>query len=253
MDQEFITIKTPEEIRKMRLAGRATAMALRKAGSLIRPGISTGEIDHLVAEYISNMGATAAALNYKGFPKSICTSVNEVVCHGIPSRKELLREGDIINVDIALIIDGYHGDSSRMFTVGKCSEQAMKLIECTNACKDAAISMVKPGVRLRELGACIQRLAEAQGFSVVRDYVGHGIGRGFHEPPVVFHYATSGPTVRLQPGMTFTVEPMINLGSHETVLDKDDGWTVRTLDSKLSAQAEDTVLVTQDGYEVLTV
>lgn len=252
MDSEYITIKSSDEIAKMRVAGQATAKALRKAGSLIRPGISTEEIDDAVAGYIASLGARAAALGYKGFPKSICTSINEVVCHGIPSKKHVLKDGDIINVDIALIIDGYHGDASRMFTVGQVSERARALIDCTNECKDTAISLVRPGLRLRELGACIQRIAHSKGFSVVREYIGHGIGVNFHEPPEVFHYANPGPTIRLRPGMTFTVEPMINMGTHETVLDKKDGWTVRTRDGKFSAQAEDTVLVTGTGYEVLT-
>lgn len=249
---EHIQIKSPGEIEAMRAACRLAAKTLKLASELVKPGISTDEINRFVHEYTLEQGAVPAPLNYKGFPKSVCTSVNEVVCHGIPSKRELLKEGDIINIDVTSILDGFHGDTSRTFLVGNVTEEARKLVETTWECLHRGIAVVRPGARIRDIGGAIQDYAEPLGYGIVREYVGHGIGRVFHEPPQVPHYRASGANPRLLAGMTFTIEPMINLGTHETVLDVEDGWTVRTADRKLSAQFEHTVLVTNDGVEVLT-
>jgi methionyl aminopeptidase len=238
-----ITIKTPEEIEKMRVAGRLAAEVLKMIGPRIQPGVTTGELDQVCHDYIVNVQqAIPAPLNYKGFPRSICTSVNHQVCHGIPGEKRL-KKGDIVNVDITVIKDGYHGDTSKMFFVGEPSIQARRLVRITHECMMKGISRVRGGARLSDIGRTIQRHAESNGFSVVREYCGHGIGRTFHEDPQVLHYDTGNPAndMELVPGMTFTVEPMIN-----------DGWTVVTRDHSLSAQWEHTVLVTDTGYEVLT-
>jgi methionyl aminopeptidase len=245
------TIKSPTEIEVMRESCKLAARTLRMAGELVKPGVSTGEINDAVHEFITEHGAVPAPLNYHGFPKSVCTSVNNVICHGIPSRKEILREGDIINVDVTTILDGFHGDTSRTFLVGSVSPEAKKLVDVTWECLHRGIAVVRPDTRIRDIGVAIQDYAESFGYGVVREYVGHGIGRVFHEPPQIPHYRAK-ENRRLKKGMTFTIEPMINLGTHETVLDPFDGWTVRTVDGKLSAQFEHTVLVTETGHDVLT-
>jgi len=247
-----ITIKTPEEIEKMRVACRLAAEVLTIIRPHVAAGISTGELDRLCHDYIVNVQqAVPAPLNYKGYPKSICTSVNHQVCHGIPGERKL-KKGDIINIDITVIKDGYHGDTSKMFFVGQPSIQARRLVEATHECTLKGIQTVKPGARLGDIGHAIQQHAENQHFSVVREYCGHGIGREFHEDPQVLHYGEPGTGIELQPGMTFTIEPMINAGRKEVRL-MPDNWTVVTRDHSLSAQWEHTVLVTDTGYEILTV
>ncbi len=246
-----IHIKTPDEIEKMRVAGRLAAEVLEMIVPHVRPGVTTNELNRLCHDYIVNVQrAVPAPLNYHGFPKSICTSVNHQVCHGIPSDKRL-KNGDIVNVDVTVIKDGYHGDTSRMFFVGEPSVLARRLVRVAYECLWIGIRMVKPGVRLGDIGHAIQRHAEAQGFSIVREYCGHGIGREFHEEPQVLHYGKPGTGVMLEPGMTFTIEPMVNAGKRQVKLLK-DGWTVVTKDHSLSAQWEHTLLVTEDGHEVLT-
>ena len=246
-----VTIKSPEEIEKMRVAGRLAAEVLEMIGEHVRPGVTTDELDRICHDYIVNVQqAIPAPLNYKGYPKSICTSINHVVCHGIPNDKPL-KDGDIVNIDITVIKDGYHGDTSKMFPVGKTPEWADKLCRVTQDCVYKAIQLVRPGTRLGDIGAVIQQHAEKQGYSVVREYCGHGIGAVFHEEPQVLHYGKAGTGMELKEGMTFTIEPMINQGRAETRL-LGDGWTAITKDRKLSAQWEHTILVTADGYEVLT-
>ncbi len=246
-----ITIKTPEQIEKMRSAGAYAAQVLEMIEPHVKPGVTTGELDKICHEFMVNeQKVIPAPLNYKGFPKSICTSVNHVICHGIPSDKKTLKKGDIINVDITVIKDGFHGDTSKMFIVGDGSIQAQRLIKTTQECLYLGISKVKPGAKLDEIGAVIQQHAESNRYSVVREYCGHGIGEGFHEEPQVLHYKNESGVV-LEPGMTFTIEPMINAGKRHTKL-LPDKWTVVTKDHKLSAQWEHTILVTETGYEVLT-
>jgi len=247
-----IIIKTPELIEKMRVAGRLAAEVLEMIEEHVKPGVTTDELNSICHDYIVNVQqATPSPLNYRGFPKSICTSVNHVVCHGIPSDKKVLKKGDIINIDITVFKDGVHGDTSKMFVVGEASVQAERLIRITQECLYLGIKMVKPGVRLGDIGHAIQQHAESNHFSVVREYCGHGIGEGFHEEPQVLHYGRPGTGVILQPGMTFTIEPMINAGKRFTKL-LPDQWTVVTKDHKLSAQWEHTILVTETGYEVFT-
>lgn len=246
-----VTIKTPDDIEKMRIAGRLAAEVLEMIGEHIKPGVTTEELDRICHDYIVNeQKAIPAPLNYKGFPKSICTSINHVVCHGIPNEKPL-KEGDIINVDITVIKDGYHGDTSKMFLVDKTPEWADRLCQITQECMHKGISVVRPGAHLGDIGEIIQKHAEKNGFSVVREYCGHGIGKVFHEEPQVLHYGRAGTGIELKEGMIFTIEPMINQGRPETRL-LGDGWTAITKDRKLSAQWEHTVLVTADGYEILT-
>jgi len=246
-----VTIKSPEEIEKMRVAGRLAGEVLDMIGEHVRAGITTEELDRICHDYIVNVQqAIPAPLNYKGFPKSICTSVNHVVCHGIPNEKPL-KDGDIVNIDITVIKDGYHGDTSKMFQVGKAPEWADKLCRITQECLYKGIALVKPGTRLGDIGEVIQKHAEKNGYSVVREYCGHGIGAVFHEEPQVVHYGRAGTGMELREGMTFTIEPMINQGRAETRL-LGDGWTAITKDRKLSAQWEHTILVTANGYEVLT-
>jgi methionyl aminopeptidase len=246
-----VTIKTPDEIEKMRVAGRLAAQVLKMIEPHVQPGISTGEIDRLCHDYIVNeLGAVPAPLNYRGFPKSVCTSVNHVVCHGIPGDK-VLKKGDIVNIDVTVIKDEFHGDTSRMFFVGEPPILGRRLSEVAHECMWLGIEMVRPGVKLGDIGHAIQQHAEKHNFSVVREYCGHGIGRTFHEDPQVLHYGSPDTGMALQEGMTFTIEPMVNAGRKETRLLK-DGWTVVTKDHSLSAQWEHTVLVTPDGFEVLT-
>ena len=246
-----ITIKTPEEQDKMRTAGRLAATVLDMIGSEVRPGISTDDLNRICHDFIVNeLEAIPAPLNYRGFPKSICTSVNHVVCHGIPGDR-LLKDGDVLNIDITVIKDGYHGDTSRMFFVGKPQVLAERLAKVAYDGMWLGINEVRPGARLGDIGNKIQRHVEANRFSVVREYCGHGIGRGFHEDPQVLHYGERGTGVELKAGMAITVEPMVNAGRRHVKL-LNDGWTVVTKDHSLSAQWEHTVLVTDAGNEVLT-
>ena len=243
--------KSPEDIGKMRIAGRLAAEVLDLASTLVRPGMTTAEIDSLCHDHIVDVQrAIPAPLDYHGFPKSICTSVNHQVCHGIPSGKRL-KNGDIVNVDVTVIKDGFHGDTSRMMFVGEPSIAARRLCRVAREAMWIGIEMVRPGVRLGDVGHAIQRHAERHGYSVVREYCGHGIGRSFHEEPQVLHYGTPGTGEVLEEGWTFTIEPMVNAGRRHVKLMK-DGWTVVTKDRSLSAQWEHTVAVTASGVEVLT-
>ena len=247
-----ISIKTPEQLEKMRIAGRLASDVLEMIEPYVKPGVSTESLNKICHEYITEVQeAIPAPLNYRGFPKSICTSVNHVVCHGIPSEKRILKKGDIINIDITVIKDGFHGDTSKMFFVGKPSILAERLTRIAQECLYLAIKMVKPGVRLGDIGHAIQQHAEAQNFSIVREYCGHGIGEIFHEPPQVMHYGKPGTREILQPGMCFTIEPMVNAGDHPTKL-LNDSWTVITRDRSLSAQWEHTMACTENGVEVFT-
>ena len=247
-----VTIKTAEEIEKMRVAGKLAAEALEMIGPHVKAGVTTDELNTICHDYIVNtQQAIPAPLNYKGFPKSICTSVNHVICHGIPSEKKKLKNGDIINIDITVIKDGYHGDTSKMFFVGEPGIAAERLVRITQECMYKGIELVKPGTRLGDIGEVIQKHAESNYYSVVREYCGHGIGAVFHEDPQVMHYGKKGTGMELKEGMTFTIEPMINQGKRHCKLLPDE-WTVVTKDHKLSAQWEHTVLVTKDGCEVLT-
>jgi len=245
-----ITIKTPEEIEQMRAAGRRAAQILDMIGPYVEPGVTTAELDRRCHEAIEAMGCTPAPLNYRGFPKATCISVNHVVCHGIPGSKRLKR-GDIVNIDITVIHEGWHGDTSRMFFAGEPSIQGRRVTEVAFQALWAGIEAVRPGGTLGDIGHAVQTLAESQGCSVVREYCGHGIGRVFHEEPQVLHYGRAGEGERLKAGMTFTIEPMINAGRAETRVLRDQ-WTVVTKDHSLSAQWEHTVAVTESGVDVLT-
>lgn len=246
-----IKIKKPYEISKMRIAGKLAANVLEIIKSHVKPGISTGEIDDLCNGYIRKQKAISASLGYLGFPKSVCISINDVVCHGIPNYKEKLKYGDILNIDVAIFKDGFYSDTSKMFIVGSTSLLGQKLCKLTKESLYLAINQVKPGVRLRNIGKTIQEFIEKENFSVVRDYCGHGIGRKLHEDPYVLHYDAYDEGIILKPGMTFTIEPMINAGSSKVKL-MQDGWTVKTKDNSLSAQYEHTILVTQTGCEIMT-
>jgi methionyl aminopeptidase len=246
-----IVLKTPEDIAKMRIAGQLAAEVLRVVRDHVKEGVATEELDRICHDYIVHeQKAIPAPLNYKGFPRSICTSVNHVVCHGIPGKKRLKR-GDVMNIDITVIKDGYHGDTSQMFFIGEPAIIAQRVSRVAYECLCIGIREVRPGARLGDIGHAIQNHAEANNFSVVREYCGHGIGRAFHEDPQILHYGKPGTGVELQPGMTFTIEPMVNAGKRFSKL-LPDGWTVVTKDHSLSAQWEHTVLVTDTGVEVLT-
>lgn len=246
-----IIIKTPEEIAKMRVAGRLAAEALEMIAPHVQAGITTEELDRICHEYIVNVQqAIPAPLNYHGFPKSICTSINHQVCHGIPGNRKL-KDGDILNIDITVLKDEYHGDTSKMFFIGKPSVIAERVTRIAHECMYIGIKMVKPGARLGDIGAAIQRHAESNNCSIVREYCGHGIGRIFHENLQILHYGEPGTGIELVPGMTFTIEPMVNAGKRHVKL-LPDGWTVVTKDHSLSAQWEHTLLVTETGYEILT-
>lgn len=246
-----IIIKTPEEMEKMRVAGRLAAEVLEMIGEHVQPGVTTDELDRICHDYIVNQQqAIPAPLNYRGFPKSICTSVNHQVCHGIPGNKTL-KKGDIVNIDVTVIKDGFHGDTSKMFFVGEPSVLARRLVQLTREALFTGIRMVKPGAQLGDIGHAIQHFVESHNYSVVREYCGHGIGRGFHEDPQVLHYGTPGTGITLQAGMCFTIEPMVNAGKRNVKL-LPDQWTVVTKDRSLSAQWEHTLLVTHDGFEILT-
>ena len=252
-----VALKTSEEIARMRVAGRLAAEVLDYVTPFVKPGVTTGKLNDLCHDYMVKVqGTTPAPLNYappgyKPFPKSICTSVNHQVCHGIPGDR-VLKPGDILNVDVTVIKDGFHGDSSRMYYVGEPNIQARRLAEITFECMWLGIGQVRAGAQLGDLGAAIQSHAERHGYSVVREFCGHGIGRRFHEDPQILHYGKPGTGMRLEPGMTFTVEPMINAGK-AGIRELADGWTIVTKDHSLSAQWEHTVLVTGTGFEVLTI
>jgi len=246
-----VTIKTPEEIEKMRVAGQLGAEVLDMITPQVVAGITTDELDQICHDYIVNeQDAIPAPLNYRGFPKSICTSVNHQVCHGIPSDKTL-KKGDIVNIDVTVIKDEYHGDTSRMFSVGEPTQLAKRVTRVAYDCMWLGIELVKPGARLGDIGHTIQTYAESNNCSVVREYCGHGIGKVFHEDPQVLHYGKADTGMVLEPGMTFTIEPMVNIGKRHTKL-LGDQWTVVTKDRSLSAQWEHTILVTDSGYDVLT-
>ncbi|MCC6303142.1 MAG: type I methionyl aminopeptidase [Gammaproteobacteria bacterium] len=246
-----VHIKSADEIEKMRTAGRLAAEVLRMIAPHVVPGVTTGALDDICHDYITRVqDAIPAPLNYHGFPKSICTSVNHQVCHGIPGDK-VLKNGDIVNIDITVLKDGYHGDTSKMFFVGEPSIIARRVTQISYECLCLGIEMVRPGVRLGDIGFAIQHHAESNGMSVVREYCGHGIGRNFHEEPQVLHYGTPGTGLALEPGMIFTIEPMVNAGKRHVKL-MPDQWTVITKDRSLSAQWEHTILVTADGHEALT-
>lgn len=246
-----IVLLSPREIAKMRNAGLLAAKLLEHLGKMIQPGISTQQLNDEAERWTKAHGAISAPLGYNNYPKSICTSVNEVICHGIPDPSQILQDGDIINIDVTPILDGYHGDTSKTFFVGTPSPIAKKLVEVTEECLKRGIEAVSPTSRLGDIGAAIQEYAESQGFSVVRNFVGHGIHRVFHCAPQVPHYGTKGKGKKLRPGMVFTIEPMINEGTWEAEV-MPDGWTALTKDRKLSAQFEHTIAITQNGVEILT-
>jgi methionine aminopeptidase type I len=246
-----VLLKGPAEQAAMRVAGRLAAEVLDMIGPHVVPGVTTDDLNRRCHEYIVDVQhAVPAPLGYRGFPKSICTSINHVVCHGIPGDRKL-KQGDIVNLDITVIKDAFHGDTSRMFHVGKPLPHAARLCDLTYEAMWLGIRQVRPGARLGDIGATIQKFVEANHYSVVREYCGHGIGRGFHEDPQVLHYGTAGTGLMLEEGMTFTIEPMVNAGRRDVRL-LPDGWTVITRDHSLSAQWEHTILVTRDGFEVLT-
>ena len=248
----MVDIKSKVDIEKMRVAGKLASEVLEMIGQYVKPGVSTEELDQICHDYIvKEQNAIPAPLNYKGFPKSICTSVNHQVCHGIPSDDKILKENDIINIDVTVIKEGFHGDTSKMYYVGKPSILAERLCKVTQECMYQAINIVKPGLQIGDIGAVIQKHAYDNNFSVVKDYCGHGIGKNFHESPQILHYGIKSTGMRLEEGMTFTIEPMINSGKYKTKL-LSDGWTVVTQDHSLSAQWEHTILVTNNGYEILT-
>lgn len=247
-----IEIKDATAIEKMRAVGRLAAEQLEMIEEFVKPGVTTGELDRICHDYtVNKQGAIPAPLNYRGFPKSICTSVNHVVCHGIPSDDKVLKNGDIVNVDVTLIKDGYHGDTSKTFIVGKAKKLAERLTAVCQECLYLGIQAVRPGAHLGDIGHAIQSHAEKNHYSVVREYCGHGIGTVFHDDPQVLHYGKPGTGPELKPGMTFTIEPMINAGKPAVKL-LPDQWTVVTKDHKLTAQWEHTILVTETGYEILT-
>ncbi|MDP9001494.1 MAG: type I methionyl aminopeptidase [Myxococcota bacterium] len=246
-----IEIHDPQTIARLRLAGRAAAATLALIGTRLHAGISTAEIDRWVREDTKRRGGTPSQLGYKGFPAAVCTSRNNVVCHGVPNTRTLLADGDIINVDITTKLDGFHGDTSATFMVGQVTPEAQHVVDVSRRCRDAGIATIHDGVRLGDLGAVIEDLARREGCSVVTEFGGHGIGRQMHMAPHVPHSGRAGTGLRLKAGMALTVEPMINLGSPQIEV-LPDGWTVVTCDGKWSAQFEHTVLVTENGYEILT-
>ena len=248
----MIKIKTQEEIKKMRIAGKLAAEVLEMITPFVKPGISTEKLDDICHDYIvENQKAIPANVGYRGFEKTLCTSINQVVCHGIPSAKKILRDGDIINIDVTVLKDGWHGDTSKMFLVGKTKAHNERLVKVTQECLYKAIDLVKPGATLGDIGHAIQSYAEKNYYSVVEDYCGHGIGEIYHEEPQVLHYGSPGQGTEIVEGMSFTIEPMLNLGTKYTKT-LSDGWTVETKDGKNSAQWEHTLAVTTAGCEVLT-
>jgi len=245
-------IRTPEQIEGIRKSGVINTAILDLVGEKIHAGMSTLEIDKLVYDYTIAHGATPACLGYEGFPKSVCTSINEVVCHGIPSAKEILKEGDIINVDCTTILDGYYADASRMFIIGETTPRKQRLVEVAKECLEIGMEVAKPFSFVGDIGNAIERHAHNNGFSVVRDLCGHGVGLKFHDEPEVLHYGRKGTGMLLVPGMVFTIEPMINMGTWKVFVDSADGWTVVTEDELPSAQWEHTFLMTENGLEILT-
>lgn len=245
-------IKTPEQIEEIRKSGIINTGVLDLVAREIHAGMSTAEIDKLVYDYTVSHGAIPAPLNYEGFPKSVCTSINEVVCHGIPSEEEILEEGDIINVDVSTILDGYYSDASRMFIIGETTPEKKKLVDVAKECLEIGMQAARPFGFVGDIGHAIEKHAKKNGFSVVRDLCGHGVGLEFHEEPDVEHFGRKGTGMLLVPGMVFTIEPMINMGTYEVFVDEEDGWTVVTEDELPSAQWEHTFLMTENGLEILT-
>ena len=246
------SLKSKKDIAKIKIAGCKAANVLEMLTEYVVPGVTTGELDDIAFKYITEeLKCIPANIGYSGFPKTLCTSINNVICHGIPTENKKLKNGDIVNIDVTVIYDGWHGDTSRMYLVGKVPAHARRLVDVTKDCLFAGIDEVKPGATLGDVGFAIQELAEKNHYSVVRDYCGHGIGKTYHEEPQVMHYGNRGEGLKLEEGMCFTIEPMINLGSHHSKI-LGDGWTVVTKDGKLSAQWEHTVAVTSNGHEILT-
>jgi methionyl aminopeptidase len=245
-------LRTPEQLAGIREACKINTGVLDYVSEHIHEGMSTQEIDLLVYEYTSNHDASPAPLNYEGFPKSVCTSINDVVCHGIPSKEEILKSGDIVNVDVSTIYKGYYGDASRMFMIGDVNAEMQRLVQVTKECMEIGIKTAQPWTQLGDVGAAIQEHAEKNGYSVVRDLCGHGCGVDFHEDPDVEHFGRKGTGMLIVPGMTFTIEPMINMGKYDVFIDEDDDWTVCTEDGMPSAQWENQILITENGNEILT-
>ncbi|MEI8114283.1 MAG: type I methionyl aminopeptidase [Bacteroidia bacterium] len=249
---EKIIIKTPEQIEGIRKSSKLAGQTLEYITEFVKEGVSTGFLDQKIEAYMRENGAIPATLGYSGYPKSSCISLNEVVCHGIPSENIILKNGDILNIDVTTILDGYFGDTSKMYTIGEVSPIALELIEVTKHCLDLGIQQVKPGNQFGNIGFAIGKYIKSRGFSVVYEFCGHGVGIKFHEEPQIDHSSRRNTGPYMKPGMTFTIEPMINEGRPGTVVDKVDKWTARTVDNKLSAQFEHTILITETGYEVLT-
>lgn len=245
-------LRTPEQIEGIRKSAKINTALLDYISQNIKEGITTAQIDKWVYDFTTQHGAIPAPLNYEGFPKSVCTSINEVVCHGIPSEQRVLKSGDIINVDVSTILDGYFSDASRMFLIGEVSEERRRLVQVTKECLQAGVKAAQPWAQLGDVGAAIQEHAEKNGYSVVRDLCGHGVGLKFHEEPNVEHFGRRGKGMLIVPGMTFTIEPMINMGTYEVYVDDNDGWTVYTDDDRDSAQWENMILITETGNEVLS-
>lgn len=249
---EKIIIKTPEQIEGIRNSSKLAGQTLEYIAQFVQEGVSTEFLNQKIEAFIREHGAIPATLGYSGYPKSCCISLNEVVCHGIPSENTILKNGDILNIDVTTILNGYFGDTSKMYTIGEVSPIALELIEVTKHCMDLGIQQVKPGNNFGNIGFAISKYIKARGFSVVYEFCGHGVGVKFHEEPQIDHSARRNTGPVMKPGMTFTIEPMINEGRPGTVVDKSDKWTARTVDKKLSAQFEHTILITETGYEVLT-
>jgi methionyl aminopeptidase len=247
-----IVIKTPEQIEGVRRSSQLAGNTLKYISDHVKEGVSTYHLDKLIEEFMRDNGAIPATLGYHGYPKSSCISINDVICHGIPDKNTILKEGDILNIDVTTILDGYYGDTSTMFTIGEVSEQAAQLVEDTEHALYLGIEQVRPGNYFGNIGFMIGRFAKSHKYSVVYEFCGHGIGMDFHEEPQVEHIAPRNSGRKMQPGMIFTIEPMINIGKAKAVVDENDGWTARTIDKSLSAQFEHTVLVTKDGYDILT-
>lgn len=250
--QTMISIKSQREISIMKESCQLAAKTLNYIETKLEIGMTTEDVNKICHDFIIEHGAYPSPLNYNGFPKSVCTSLNEVICHGIPSKKDKLKDGDLLNIDVTTYLNKFHGDTNRTFFIGNVSDEAKKLVEITYDCMMAGINEVKPGARLGNIGAIIEEIAHDNGYTVVQEYCGHGIGREFHEEPQVLHYGKRNTGVELRPGMTFTIEPMINIGERYSKL-LSDGWTVVTRDGSLSAQFEHTILVTEDGHEILTI
>lgn len=245
-------IKTKEQIDGIKVAGRINTQVLDFVASNIKSGMSTEDIDFLVSTKTKELGGICAPLNYEGFPKSVCVSINDQVCHGIPDKYTILKDGDIVNVDCTTIYNGYYADASRMFLIGTCTEEATRLVRITKECLDLAVKELKPFSRLRDIGSVIERHAKANGYSIVHEIGGHGVGLEFHEDPFIYHYGAKGTGMVLFPGMVFTIEPMVNQGKRNVFLDEENEWTIYTDDGSLSAQYEYTVLITEQGVEILS-